>query len=119
MTKCIDGVCYMTDQVQFTTMVTALFAVFLVVLGIWGIVRQIIEEDIKDATNKDIAQFTEEMYLNRGERPCHGRNSNVCVAEGCYGQACLRTKAVKLESQISGQLISPQGLAWLERKLGL
>lgn len=23
-------------------------------------------------------------------RPCRGRNSNVCVAEGCYDEACLR-----------------------------
>lgn len=22
-------------------------------------------------------------------RPCQGRNANVCVAEGCYGQACV------------------------------
>ena len=21
-------------------------------------------------------------------RPCNGRNSNICVAEGCYGEAC-------------------------------
>lgn len=24
-------------------------------------------------------------------RPCEGRNSNVCVAEGCYNNACLST----------------------------
>ena len=24
------------------------------------------------------------------ERPCRGQNSNVCVAEGCYGEACIR-----------------------------
>ena len=23
-------------------------------------------------------------------RPCRGRNSNICVAEGCYGESCLR-----------------------------
>lgn len=22
-------------------------------------------------------------------RPCGGQNANVCVAEGCYGEACL------------------------------
>lgn len=22
-------------------------------------------------------------------RPCEGQNSNVCVAEGCYGEACI------------------------------
>lgn len=22
-------------------------------------------------------------------RPCNGRNSNICVAQGCYGEACL------------------------------
>lgn len=22
-------------------------------------------------------------------RPCNGRNSNICVAEGCYNEACL------------------------------
>jgi hypothetical protein len=25
-----------------------------------------------------------------GKRPCDGRNVNVCVAEGCYGEACIR-----------------------------
>jgi hypothetical protein len=24
-------------------------------------------------------------------RPCRGRNANVCVAEGCYGEACVTT----------------------------
>lgn len=24
------------------------------------------------------------------KRPCEGRSSNICVAEGCYGEACLR-----------------------------
>lgn len=23
-------------------------------------------------------------------RPCQGVNSNICVMEGCYGEACLR-----------------------------
>ena len=22
-------------------------------------------------------------------RPCKSRNTNVCVAEGCYGEACI------------------------------
>jgi len=24
------------------------------------------------------------------QRPCKGANSNVCVGEGCYGEACIR-----------------------------
>lgn len=23
-------------------------------------------------------------------KPCGDRNANVCVAEGCYGEACIR-----------------------------
>jgi hypothetical protein len=23
-------------------------------------------------------------------RPCEGKNSNICVAEGCYDNACIR-----------------------------
>jgi len=26
-------------------------------------------------------------------RPCQGRNSNVCVAEGCYGESCVTPPA--------------------------
>lgn len=25
-----------------------------------------------------------------GKKPCEDKNSNVCVAEGCYGEACLK-----------------------------
>lgn len=28
-------------------------------------------------------------------RPCKGENSNVCVAEGCYGEACLNVPKSK------------------------
>lgn len=26
-------------------------------------------------------------------KPCGGRNSNVCVAEGCFGEACIKGRA--------------------------
>lgn len=29
-------------------------------------------------------------------RPCAGRNVNVCVAEGCYGEACIRATSPDL-----------------------
>lgn len=35
-----------------------------------------------------------EPYFDLDPRPCLGRNSNVCVAEGCYDEACLRLPAV-------------------------
>ena len=25
-------------------------------------------------------------------KPCHGKNANVCVAEGCFGEECLSHK---------------------------
>lgn len=25
-------------------------------------------------------------------RPCKGINSNVCVGEGCYGEACIKPR---------------------------
>lgn len=28
--------------------------------------------------------------VKRGERACEGKNSNVCVAEGCHGESCRR-----------------------------
>lgn len=28
--------------------------------------------------------------LEEDKQPCKGENSNVCVGEGCYGEACLR-----------------------------
>ena len=36
--------------------------------------------------------YTEEAWEELSEykeRPCKGRNSNVCVAEGCYGEDCI------------------------------
>jgi hypothetical protein len=27
-------------------------------------------------------------------RPCYGKNANVCVAEGCYGDDCLTREAL-------------------------
>lgn len=30
------------------------------------------------------------------EKPCGGRNINVCVAEGCYGEACIKDLKEKL-----------------------
>lgn len=27
--------------------------------------------------------------VKEDKRPCAGKNSNVCVGEGCYGEACL------------------------------
>lgn len=30
-----------------------------------------------------------EHSVESDARPCKGRNVNVCVAEGCYGEACL------------------------------
>lgn len=29
-------------------------------------------------------------------KPCRGNNVNVCVAEGCYGEACIKDLKVKL-----------------------
>lgn len=28
-------------------------------------------------------------------KPCKGKNANICVAEGCYAQSCLRLVGVK------------------------
>ena len=31
------------------------------------------------------------------EKPCGGRNSNVCVAEGCFGEACVNIASDRTE----------------------
>lgn len=31
-------------------------------------------------------------------RPCRGENANVCVAEGCYSEACLRQQGTDGDS---------------------
>src|SRR5690348_13806251 len=37
-------------------------------------------------------------------RPCLGKNTNVCVAEGCYGEACITTPpAVATEDNGGGR----------------
>ena len=28
-------------------------------------------------------------------RPCRGQNSNICVAEGCFGEACVKLAAAQ------------------------
>lgn len=30
-----------------------------------------------------------EVKKIKDKRPCKGKNSNICVAEGCFGQSCL------------------------------
>lgn len=35
-----------------------------------------------------------------GSAPCKGGNSNICVAEGCYGYSCLTMQNKKLASRI-------------------
>jgi len=30
--------------------------------------------------------------VHRDPRPCKGQNTNVCVAEGCYGEPCLEPR---------------------------
>lgn len=47
------------------------------------------------------------------EKPCKGQNTNVCVAEGCYGEACTQPRldatvwreAVKLAADARKTLI--------------
>lgn len=38
-------------------------------------------------------------------RPCKGSNTNICVAEGCYGGSCLRT-------QKDQEILQAQAHAW-------
>lgn len=30
------------------------------------------------------------LYDNR--KPCRGQNTNICVAEGCFGEACVKKR---------------------------
>lgn len=36
-------------------------------------------------------------------KPCGGTNVNICVAEGCYGEACLKYNRQYTPDQFSGQ----------------
>lgn len=40
-------------------------------------------------------------------RPCQGENANVCVAEGCFGEACVMLGALQLAT--AGYLTASQG----------
>jgi hypothetical protein len=40
------------------------------------------------------------------ERPCRGINANVCVAEGCYGEACVRRER---DERLSGPGMGGEG----------
>ncbi len=55
----------MTEHAQGTTLGLALILILFIGLAVWLVVRQIIEEDIKDSTQRSIDEFTEDMYLKR------------------------------------------------------
>lgn len=40
----------------------------------------------------NLAAWLAEAFLEIADdpRPCKGANSNVCVGEGCYGEACVK-----------------------------
>lgn len=93
MTTCDKrGVCYLTDEAQWSTMLVVLFVVLVIGLGIWVIVKQIIEEDIEDRVNRDIEELTDDLYL-----------THTAVQE-------------ETKPKPKPRLISPAGIRWLERK---
>lgn len=54
------------------------------------------EYDDSDYTTADLEHRHPDRYGRRGdERPCGGKNSNICVAEGCYGESCIYGRAGK------------------------
>jgi hypothetical protein len=36
-----------------------------------------------------VSNKVEATFHGSDQRPCQGKNSNICVAEGCYGESCL------------------------------
>lgn len=47
------------------------------------------------------------MTTDSDRRPCQGRNANVCVAEGCYGEACLRQPDPRA-TEARAQIVTPE-----------
>lgn len=41
-------------------------------------------------------------------KPCKGKNANVCVAEGCYGESCIKDKLEDIQSY-EIEIYSPAG----------
>lgn len=35
----------------------------------------------------------EDWPCREARKPCRGRNTNVCVGEGCYGESCILPSA--------------------------
>jgi hypothetical protein len=60
------------------------------------------------------------------ERPCKGTNANVCVAEGCYGEACICRPDDRADEQIEAAAKvmfefgdQDHGLGWGSLDIGL
>lgn len=53
--------------------------------------------DIGEAISKRIREIRTEHGLDFNDvdmgdsmKPCKGQNTNICVAEGCFGESCIR-----------------------------
>lgn len=79
-----------------------LFSLLIAALVVYGIVLAIkfLIDDLR--SHQDLQEFTAQMYL------VHDSDPDVELISQRFN---------RVESAISGQLISPEGLRWLERKV--
>lgn len=99
----------MTDHVQWSTISIALLVVFIAGLGIWAIVKRIIEEDIEDRQRRDIEAFACDLYC------WHPADGTDWSSPHTFSDR-FKPRPLPIREPA---LISPEGLSWLERKLGL
>jgi hypothetical protein len=49
--------------------------------------------DLQDLNSFNWPEIIENWAKNfDGRKPCYGLNTNVCVGEGCYNEACLEVR---------------------------
>lgn len=44
------------------------------------------------------------LDISEGSKPCDGKNSNVCVGEGCYGEACMSEEDQTVPKEVSDKV---------------
>jgi len=57
-----------------------------------GIVAKVKDEDLRRRWRETVNLLLDQRNAMADIAPCRGENSNVCVAEGCFNETCLKLK---------------------------
>lgn len=60
---------HMTSEQQFNSGCIALLICFIIALGVWAIVRDIVKDDTMYEIEDELSELAEDLYENRDQHP--------------------------------------------------